>query len=160
MTAPEQREDLERVLKMVERLQPILRAQGSPRDVLSACMFIAGTQAKATGRSFEQFLDGIRGWCALAFDQEEGDSWRKPTGEPPVRSLADLPTAMRAASRLVFERILPAIRGQASGPLIAGLAMALIDVARAQNWPLEDILGLVRDIFQRHESLDPPTGKA
>jgi hypothetical protein len=151
-SAPGRGDEFEHVLELAKRLQPILKTHGTPHEVLSACIFIAAAQSKAAGRTFEQFMNAMRGWSAVAYDEEE--AWRKPTGEPPLRSIEDMSDVAREASRLVFEQILPAIRKSAGGPLIMGLTMALVDVARSQKWPLEDLVALLHDVFTRHAELD------
>ncbi len=152
MSAPEGGKGFERVLALAERLRPVIAKYGPPHEVLPACLFIAAAESKGAGRTYDEVLSAWRGWLATVFDEEE--SWRKPAGDRPIKSIDDMTDVAREASRQVFEIILPAIRGQAGGPLVAALTMALVDVARAQEWPLDDLTAFVKDVYERHAGLD------
>jgi hypothetical protein len=73
---------------------------------------------------------------------------------PNLLLLMDMPEVARETTRQMFENILPAIRGLKGGPLVAALTLVLIDVARAQQWPVSDIVEFVKDTYAKHKSCD------
>lgn len=85
---------------------------------------------------------------------------RKAVATTPMTELKDMQTVDAEAERLINEKLLPAVIGEASGPLVMALTFMLVDVARAQQWPEDHLIQFVKDTFRRHASLDATIANA